>query len=185
MIAADPATRNTRSVTWLTLATSASTLLCCALPAQLVALGAGRSPGIRRQRRAAIGIGFRTQKRSVRDRGRHARRSGRDAVARPLVAVPDRSRVGADVHALAENILNGLLIFCRDIFDWRIFCVCRFVRVWPEAAWIMAPGDAWPAKSVCGGFWRCRFKGRWIKARCARLKLLRVKIGRFVALDPP
>lgn len=41
MIAADPATRNTRSVTWLTLATSASTLLCCALPALLVALGAG------------------------------------------------------------------------------------------------------------------------------------------------
>ena len=41
MIAADPATRNTRSVTWLNLATSASTLLCCALPALLVALGAG------------------------------------------------------------------------------------------------------------------------------------------------
>ncbi len=30
-----------RSVTWVTLATSASTLLCCALPALLVALGAG------------------------------------------------------------------------------------------------------------------------------------------------
>ena len=37
MTAADQATRTTRSVTWLTLATSASTLLCCALPA----LGAG------------------------------------------------------------------------------------------------------------------------------------------------
>ena len=41
MIAAHPATRNTRNVTWLTLATSASTLLCCALQALLVALGAG------------------------------------------------------------------------------------------------------------------------------------------------
>jgi hypothetical protein len=30
-----------RGVTWMTLATSASTLLCCALPALLVALGAG------------------------------------------------------------------------------------------------------------------------------------------------
>ena len=41
MTAADEATRATRSVTWLTLATSASTLLCCALPALLVAIGAG------------------------------------------------------------------------------------------------------------------------------------------------
>jgi hypothetical protein len=38
MIAAESATR---SVTWITLATSASTLVCCALPALLVALGAG------------------------------------------------------------------------------------------------------------------------------------------------
>jgi hypothetical protein len=30
-----------RGVTWVTLATSASTLVCCALPALLVALGAG------------------------------------------------------------------------------------------------------------------------------------------------
>lgn len=31
----------TRGVTWITLATSASTVVCCALPALLVALGAG------------------------------------------------------------------------------------------------------------------------------------------------
>jgi hypothetical protein len=30
-----------RGITWMTLATSASTLVCCALPALLVALGAG------------------------------------------------------------------------------------------------------------------------------------------------
>ena len=30
-----------RGMTWITLATSASTLICCALPALLVALGAG------------------------------------------------------------------------------------------------------------------------------------------------
>lgn len=35
------ADQGTRGVTWVTLATSASTLLCCALPALLVALGAG------------------------------------------------------------------------------------------------------------------------------------------------
>lgn len=35
------ADQTTRGVTWLTLATSASTLLCCALPALLVTLGAG------------------------------------------------------------------------------------------------------------------------------------------------
>jgi hypothetical protein len=33
--------RTTRGVTWITLATSTSTLVCCALPALLVALGAG------------------------------------------------------------------------------------------------------------------------------------------------
>ncbi len=38
MMAAD---RATRSVTWLTLATSAGTLVCCTIPALLVALGAG------------------------------------------------------------------------------------------------------------------------------------------------
>ena len=38
MIAAE---RATRGVTWITLATSASTLVCCALPALLVAVGAG------------------------------------------------------------------------------------------------------------------------------------------------
>lgn len=35
------ADQGTRGVTWVTLATSASTLLCCALPALLVALVAG------------------------------------------------------------------------------------------------------------------------------------------------
>ena len=35
------AERAARSATWVTLATSASTLVCCALPALLVALGAG------------------------------------------------------------------------------------------------------------------------------------------------
>ena len=35
------ADQGTRGFTWVTLATSASTLLCCALPALLVALGAG------------------------------------------------------------------------------------------------------------------------------------------------
>ncbi len=35
------AEQTARGVTWVTLATSASTLLCCALPALLVALGAG------------------------------------------------------------------------------------------------------------------------------------------------
>ena len=35
------ADQGTRGVTWVTLATGASTLLCCALPALLVALGAG------------------------------------------------------------------------------------------------------------------------------------------------
>ena len=35
------AEQSTRSLTWLTLFTSASTLICCALPALLVALGAG------------------------------------------------------------------------------------------------------------------------------------------------
>ena len=35
------AERAARSATWMTLATSASTLVCCALPALLVALGAG------------------------------------------------------------------------------------------------------------------------------------------------
>ena len=33
--------QTTRGMTWVTLATSASTLICCALPALLVALGAG------------------------------------------------------------------------------------------------------------------------------------------------
>ena len=35
------ADQGTRGVTWVTLATSASTLLCCALPALLVTLVAG------------------------------------------------------------------------------------------------------------------------------------------------
>jgi hypothetical protein len=35
------AERSSRSLTWLTLFTSAGTLICCALPAALVALGAG------------------------------------------------------------------------------------------------------------------------------------------------
>jgi hypothetical protein len=35
------ADQTTRNVTWMTLATSAGTLICCALPALLVALGAG------------------------------------------------------------------------------------------------------------------------------------------------
>jgi hypothetical protein len=35
------AEESTRGLTWLTLATSAGTLLCCALPALLVAVGAG------------------------------------------------------------------------------------------------------------------------------------------------
>ena len=105
-------------------------------------VGRRRGAGIVRQRRAAASVGVGTQIRSVRDCGRYANRSGRDAVARPLVAVPDRSRVGADVHALAENILNGLLIFCRDIFDWRIFCVCRFVGAMPGAALIVVLGGS-------------------------------------------
>lgn len=41
MMSADPATRVTRSATWLSLALSASTLVCCALPALMVAIGAG------------------------------------------------------------------------------------------------------------------------------------------------
>lgn len=41
MTTSEEVTRTTRNLTWFTLATSTSTLLCCALPALFVALGAG------------------------------------------------------------------------------------------------------------------------------------------------